>query len=320
MENTQELKILVHVDLTEIPCNIEDPCIYKERTISYALGVDIPVEPVVDPEVVFNECCYVHRVYADANSAEDYKNDYSSFYHQRQLSNETVKFELEHLNTGDKYELNNSTYGTFYGFGSFPENINFTGYLVQWKKVLEEIGPGSYKINKTVNKIGIEVVFPSFVFTLSQYSAEKADRTVRFDIVQNGKYEDLNVDFTGLSWKHSLRVPGFFGRRNPQYEEDTLIDTNFNDQQVSISQSNQYRFQTKAIPDCITDELHDFILMANEIFVNDYNLNNHSYKFRKFSIKIESTEEPTYTNTSRKAVLNMIFTKRIVNNLKRNYR
>lgn len=320
MQNRSELLTIAPVDVSDIPCNLLDTCTYKERTLSFATRVQVPVVPIVDPDAIFKECCYVHRVYADLSSDDEYRNDYSSFYHQRQLANETVVFQLRDLATNIDYDLNDSTYGQFWGFGAFNENKNFSGYRVDWKKVLQVRGAGTYQIRTTVTKIGITTTSLSFVFTLAPFNRPQANYTTRIDIVMNGLLEKTGVDFTGLNWRHSLRVGGFFGRRNPGYEEDNIIRRNFENQQVSMRQTNQYNFQTNLIPNCVMDEIFDFILFANDIYFNDYNLNNTSQNYRRFPVKLGSNEEPTYSNTSRMVQLNMVFLDKFLNNLKRNYR
>lgn len=318
MENSQELLEIVHVDQSPLGCNIVIKCPYKERSLSFALGVKIP-EPTEDPEEIFKECCYVHTVLADANSTSDFKNDYSSFYHQRQMSSETADFVLVHLETGTEYALTDDRFGKFFGFGFFKSNVNLKGYLVEWKKVLSEIGQGNFKVIKRATISGIQVEFPSIVFTLKQYSTSVANKTVRLDVVMDGMMEKTDVDFTGTGWKHSIRVPGFFGRREPQFEENNLVNRHFEKRQISMLQKNEFRFQTNMVPDCVTTEIWDFILMANHIFVNDYNLNNHSYGFVKFGVKFSANEGTQYGTQTRKARLNLVFTDKFENNLKRNY-
>lgn len=319
MNNTQELLEIVHVDQVELTCNIEIKCPYKERSLSYAIGVEIPT-PAEDPEEVFKECCYTHRIFADANSSEDFKNDYSSFYHQRQLSNESVDFVLYRYEDDTEHDLNDDTYGTYFGFGYFDENINLKGYLVQWKKVLDSLGEGNYKVIKRQNIAGIDVEFNSIVFTLKQFTTLSADKTVRIDVVMNGSLTKTGVDFTGTGWKHSIRVPGFFGRREPGMEEDNLINRNYEKRQISMKQTNEWKFQTNLIPSCVTDEIWDFMLLANDIYMNDYNLNNHSYEFVKFGVKFASNDGTEYGNRTRKAKLNLTFNDKFQNNIKRNFK
>lgn len=319
MSNQSELLNIVHVDKGSLACSIIVKCPYKERSISYAVGVTIP-QPAEDPEIVFKECCYNHTTLADLNSSDDFKNDYSSFYHQRQLSNETAEFFLVHLETATEYGLNDGTFGKYFGAGTFSSNPKLSGYLVEWKKVLTEIGKGNFKVIKRVTVTGIQVEFPSLVFNLKQYTTQLADKTIRMDVVMNGYLEKEQVDFTDTGWKHSLRVGGFFGRREPQFEEKNIVNRHFEKRQISMTQKNEFKFQTNLVPYCVTNQIWDFILMANHIFMNDYNLNNHSYDFIKFGVKFSGNEGTGYGSTTRKARLNLLFTDKFDNNLKRNYK
>ena len=99
-----------------------------------------------------------------------------------------------------------------------------------------------------------------------------------------------NTNFKGTNFKTSQRTRGFFGRRNPTYEQDNIVYGNYSKQQISVIQSNEYQYQTELIPECITKEILDFILFGNEVFANDYNLANHSYDYRLFPVILESNE------------------------------
>jgi len=318
MANDAELLENVKIDFLDLNCNQEPSCEYNERLLSYAIGIVTP-EQTETPEEVFKECCYTHTVLADANSSEDLKNDYSSFYHQRQVSNETVEFVLYEFDTDTEHDLDSSLYGQYFDFGSFSQNIEFKGYLVSWKKVLTQLGTGSYKIIKRQTIAGVDYETESFVFTLQQYSDRRADKTVRMDIVMNGNLQKLGVDFTGLKWKHSIRVRGFFGNREPQFEEDNLVSRLFEKRQISMSQTNEFKFQTNLIPSCVTFEIWDFFLFANDIYFTDYNLNNHSYLYKKFAVKYAGNENTDYNPRRRKARLNLLFNDKVLNNRKNNF-
>jgi hypothetical protein len=316
--NDQELLDIVHIPTGEFSCNTAGNCVYKERTLSFALGVNIPTVPE-DPDEIFKECCYTHNVFADLSSGEDFRNDYSGFWHQKQLSTETADFFLYEYSSGTEYPLNNGTYGQYFGFGYYPQNVNLKGYRVDWKKVLQVRGAGAFKIIKRVVIAGVPLEFPSITFTLRPFSWKFANTTVRMDIVMNGRLERLGVDFKGTGWKHSLRVPGFFGRREPKFEEDNLIGRDYESTQVSMNQNNEYKFQTNLIPSCLTSEIIDFMLFANDIYMNDYNLNNHSYSFQKFGVKLSNNDGTRYGVKTRKASLNLVFSDKVVNAIKRNY-
>ena len=317
--NKIDLTTSPYIDFDSIPCGIiDDSCPHKERTRSFALFVTLP-DPIEDLDEVFKECCYHHFIFADANSNDDFKNDYSSFYHQKQTPNEVVDFVLVDLATNTEYDLNDSTFGDYFNFGSLPTNTNLKGYLVKWKKVLTEIGEGNFKILKRLTIAGSNYEIPSITFTLQQFSTARADQTTRFDVVMNGFLQKNELDFTGTKWKHSIRVPGFFGRREPKFEEDFIVNRDFEKKEISSKQTNEFKFQTNLIPDCLTDEIFDFMLLANDMYMNDYNLNNHSYKFVKFGVKLSSNEGTGYHTKSRKAQLNLVFNDKFDNNLKRNF-
>jgi len=306
------------VDFTGITCGTTNTCVNRELTRSYAFSINMPTV-IQAPEIAFRECCYIHHVFADAGSNDDFKNDYSAFYHQRQLSNETVTFHLYRYANGQEYNLINNTYGDYFNFGHFAVNPDLKGYKVSWKKVLNTLGAGNYKIIKRQTIAGILFETESFVFTLSQYSSYLADKTVRIDTVMNGSLTHLGVDFTDVFWHDSIRVPGFFGRREPQFTEDNLIEDDYESQQISMAQSNEYKFQTNNIPECVKEAIIDFHLFANDIYFNDYNLNNSSYKYVKFGVKFSNNEGTDYGAHKRKSRLNLVFRNKFENRIKRNY-
>jgi hypothetical protein len=61
--------------------------------------------------------------------------------------------------------------------------------------------------------------------------------------------------------KHSIMFR-IFGRREPQLTEDNLINRSFEKRQISMK---QIQISNKLDPDCLTNEIWDFILMSNDI-------------------------------------------------------
>ena len=135
--------------------------------------------------------------------------------------------------------------------------------------------------------------------------------------MMDGYLKNIDVNFEGSGFETSLRVPGFFGSRNPKFEEDNLVNRDYVKRQISIKQTNEYKFQTNFIPVCLTSEIFDFLLMSDDIRVSDYNLNNHSYGYRFTAVSIEENAEPTYLPQTRKAQLNVTFSDKIVNKIRR---
>lgn len=313
------IKDEIKIPHLSIPCSIPSGsgCERKERTISHALFVKLPEEQQ-DQDEIFKECCYNHIVLASLSETTDIKNDYSAFYHQRQIPSETVEFILYRHSNNSENSMD-GTYGTPFDFGAFADNPDLAGFLVQWRKVLNEFGEGDYKIIKRITIAGLTFDEESFTFSLKNYTTALADKTIRIDVNMNGKLIKSGVDFTNLNWKHSIRIPGFFGRREPKLEEDILVDKSYNKNQVSMKQDNEYKLQTNYIPSCITSEIWDFFLYGNQIFITDYNLNNHSYNFIKQKVRFSNNDGTGYVSTSRKAQLNLTFVDGTSDNLKRNF-
>ena len=309
---------IVYIDTGVFSCDGNDVCYNKERTLSYATYAKIPNQTVT-PEEIFKECCYIHTVLASSNDTEPYKNDFSGFYHKRQISSESCTFVLIDMSDGSEYDLDNSTYGTFKNFGSITTEPNLTTFVLEWRKVLLDLGTGPYKVVKRVNIVGISIEIEYLVYNLREFSTAIADGTARIDVSMEGLLENEDIDFTGSEFVDSMRVPGFFGRRETKWEEDNLVDKNYNKRQVSMKQTNEYKFQTNMIPDCVTNPINDFMLFSDDIRMNDYNLNNHSYEYQNFPVKLETNENTEYFVKSRKARLNLVFSDKIVNKNKRNY-
>ena len=255
----------------------------EERTIGYALRV-IPPKPVI-PNKGFVECCYKNIVFGDTTSNEDYNNDYYGVYFKKQISTDTC---------------------------------DLTFFIVSWKKVLTLLGEGQFFIRKDITFVGVPYTEFSNNFIVKQFTNDLADLTVRFDCIQNGYLEHLDIDFKGTNFKTSLRTLGFFGRREPDYIQENDVYRNENVVQNNMMQENEYLYQAGLLPECITEELFDFVLFGNELFLNDYNKNNHSYYFRKSAVVYKSNKGTKYYTLNRNAQINLSFEDRIKNKRKIN--
>ena len=315
----EELLLIAHIDSSTFVCyEYTDPCPNRERTISFATFVTLPDEAITPSEKQFNECCYTPTVLADDTGKHE-RNDYSGFYYSKQLPNETCKFILVDLQTEDEYEITDNTYGTFKNFGTIDEQPNLTTFIVKWSKVLSELGEGAYQIKKEITITGLSFDELSNVFNLKTYSELYADHTIRIDVGMNGLMEKQNTNFSGSNFVSSLRLGGFFGNREPKYEEDNIVFRDKRREQISMKMINVYKMQTELIPECISSQIFDFYLFADEIYLNDYNLNNHSYKFKNIPVSFENNDGTGYYALSRKARLNLTFKDRFENSNKFNY-
>lgn len=279
-----------------------------ERTKSYALRVIIPKEEI--PNRGFKECCYSNIVLADTSSLDDEKNDYYGVFHQRSNNFETCEFVL-YGPSGFEELLNDQTFGEYKGFGTITDNDDMSTFIVEWRKVLIINGAGTYYIQKNVSIGGLSYSKVYNSVELKQYSVRLADHTIRIDWTQNGKLTHYNnANFKNSLFRSSLRLKGFFGRQEPRYVQENDVYRNEKVVQNNMYLDYDYVFQANKLPECITEELFPFALMGNDIYLNDYNGNNHTYKVKKLPVVFKDNTGSKFSIGSRMVQVNLIFERR----------
>jgi hypothetical protein len=236
-------------------------------------------------------------------------NDFNGFYFKRQMALDSCLFVLVD-SSGTEYDLDDNTYGEFKDFGDYVTQPDLTTYRVDWRNVLNTLGEGRYQVKKEMSIAGIPFTEYSNTFNLVEFSNDVADKMVRIDCVMNGKLVHLDVDFKGTDFRTSLRTMGYFGNRDPKYTQDNLVNRSYIAKQISMSQDNEYQYQTGLLPVCITEELYDFILFGNELYANDYNKANHDYGFLRFPVEFKGNKGAKYYPNSRNSRVNLTFSDR----------
>ena len=290
-------------------------CPDGERGIGYAIKIKLPDAP--PPDRGFSKCCYNNVVFADALDTDPYKNDFTGAWFKRELPNSTCTFKLVDVVTTAEYLLNSATYGTFYDFGN-AANPDLTYYIVDWRSVLNLLGEGSYQIKKELTIGGIAIDVLSDTYNLKSFSIPAADQTIRIDSKMDGKLIKFDTDFKGTGYETSVRLRGFFGRAEYNFEQDNLAKRDYSYMQNTMSSKREYRLQGLQIPECITDELWNFVLFGNELFISDYNGNNHSYKYELIPVKLEGNSGTEFFVTDRGVNINLTFSDRTENDRKIN--
>lgn len=292
----------------------QDICPQSERSLSYAVKIRLPEDE--PPDRGFGKCCYTNLVLADLSDSDPYKNDFTGFWFKKQTPSDTCDFKLVNTATLTEYLLNDATYGTFQDFGGVEPNLTF--YIVDWRKVLNLLGEGSYQVKKEITIAGIAVTSYSDTHTLRAFSIDIADKTVRIDSVIDGSMVKQGVNFKGTGFETSVRLRGFFGRPERSYEQDNIARRDYNFVQNTMSGKTEYQFQGLQIPECISTNLFDFILFGSELYVSDYNKNNHSYRYELTPVKLEGNAGSEYFVTDRGVNINLTFSDRRENNRKIN--
>lgn len=302
---------------------VSENCSYEERTIGYAVKVGLPKpEP---PDRGFDDCCESSMVLADLSDTASYKNDFTSVYFQKQTATDTVTYEIEDVNTAVITPLVDVTHGVLYDFDIAHNNPNLSYFKVEWRKILSVLGSGSYIIRKkvTIAGVGPTGVNSPANYELKPFSISRANNTVRIDCKMDGTMEKININFKQSGYESSLRVPGYFGDAQEDAEQDNVVFGNkkgvsYYESQITMRNNPDYVFQASDIPECISRDLRKFLIFANEIFISDYNTNNHSYEYEVYPVILSEISNNSYPVEGRGVSMEMTFKDRSRGNIKTN--
>lgn len=262
----------------------------------------------------WDECCFTLKVFGDLSDIDPFKNDRNSFLFDFPLQN-SVFFHLDKWNGStwiSTASLSNNTYGTYFNYNSIVDHLNYKGFRINWRAVLNVFGSGIYTIRVAANTYGKELCYRSEPFCLQEFSCDRAHSTVRFDTLSSGVITKHRVqhDFCGMSWADSIRFGGMFGFDNSGYEENFLKLQTGLVKQGRTEQGIKYELRTRYLPYWLHDRFSTFGLMATKIFVNDYNKNSPSYDIKELAVKFEGDYKPDWNTHTRRAPVKVKFADR----------
>lgn len=258
------------------------------------------------------QCCYDNLVLA--GGSETYQNDITSLLFKAFDPSDTIDFFLEK----DQVQvavLNDNTYGTLYPIGSFTDFPFYAGIKLDWASVLTAFGEGNYRIKTDrVLITGSDSLF-SINYHLKTFSSGLADNTIWIEWVQNGQIID-GLDYTGLNWYQAIRLPGFFGNKQAEFEEEVWKNSNYETFQIRNELLFNRICEIGMIPSCLGDFLPN-LLQANTIQITDYNIKNFDYQLLQKVVRLSEINETKYNN-ERQAVYFLTFKDRTENHIKIN--
>lgn len=287
---------------------------------SCALQTESVTIPVGKPELDFCfcdfECDFTELVLADLSDLDEYKNDRTSVLIDLPDASLSFTIDLVNASTGVVTPLIDATYGSYYALGSIAGHPTKGGYLLDWNKVATLLGFGVYYIEQEQTLFTGTVTEKTYNFRLQPYTEVRANRTVKIESVHNGCIEG-GIDYTGMNWLRSIRIPGKFGNLVPRIETDNYVSTNRKIIQIQDQVVNEYTLFTRRVPEAVLIPLVQDKILANEIFITDYNLDSFEDIRQKEVVALEITDT-VYNSGSKKAKYNIRFEEKLQNLIKRN--
>ena len=192
--------------------------------------------------------------------------------------------------------------------------------ILDWFLVWGAFGYGKYTLKTNQVLLGETINIESRMFQLLPYSIYTAHSTVKVESYQTGNIISNAFDYTDLiegGWYSSYRFEGRFGLKTPILEVDNYIDSEYQKKQIQDKIRTEYTLESRLLPTAIANALIYDSMLANEILVSDYNVDN-TEQFNQLSVYPISFET-RYPNQSKKAVYVVKFEQRKQDSIKRNF-
>lgn len=268
----------------------------------------LQVTAVKGNAILGSECCFLYPncdwflpAIADLTDSDDYKNDKKDFI-IKVANNSTVVGTLIKIapdGTETPTTIVDNTLGILYVLGVLKSNV--WGFKLSWRLVASVLGFGKYKFNITVENSSSNETFneDSVCWQLIPYSCQNAHRTIRIDTLQSGYFEGA-FDYTdlvvpadggnktvsvGTHWPQQIRLWGRFFRSEWQLNVDNLVTQQRGQEMIQTQTIRGFTLLLDTIQTKISDHLIEDMLLAPEVKISDYNINNiEVYKRERVSL------------------------------------
>lgn len=138
--------------------------------------------------------------------------------------------------------------------------------------------------------------------------------------VMNGNFIDGNnidpnfVYSNAISWQESIRVGGEFGYEQTDYERKSIKYQTGIVNKIRDEAIFKFTWKSSAMPFWFHERFKGYALMADELQVSDYNLNNADYNLKLYSVQGDSSYNPDYKGYTRYTKVKCDFKSKIQNN------
>ena len=270
----------------------EDECGREDRMYFNYDSIKIPQDFVEDDRGL-KDCCCEQLVLASGGNS--WENDMSSGWIKLSGNTDSCTFTLT---------KNGSPTNYIPVAVAFPNEPHAFYSTIDWYDVLLSDGAGCYNFSIDYNISGIQGVINIGNFKLKQYTIQNAIGTARIRAVFNGVQESDGLNFTGADVVSDMRFYGYIGNRQPNMEIDNIIYGNREMKRVIRENLYTYELITDPLDECIIRPITElYLLSENELYISDYNVHNHSYRYQDLPVIVSASPEIEYYDFSRRAKL-----------------
>jgi hypothetical protein len=285
-------------------------------TSSSVIAFSLVDEPGYSVCACDRSCEFEEIAFVGTSDGAWWKNDKKRFIRSKRFASDTIVFSLR-KNDAQVAVLNSSTYGDYFDFGSSQLiNPDYKCFIINWKLVKQAFGYGKYVVRTVHTSLGTIRTYDSYKFHVREYSDAVANGTVRIETYQTGVLMN-GFDYTGINLYQSLRIQGFFGDKKPEYELNYYQDTERFDKQIQAKVRDIYRLETQPLPSSVYNVLNYDDILANDIYITDYNVKNKE-RYWRLNVVFDGLPEMENYARSKKSDFVYQFKNKQDNQIKRN--
>lgn len=249
--------------------------------------------------------------YVPDGSNATYKNDFTPLLvdfsiYSANPAQTSVSFLLQELVNGvwsTLATLNTNSFGIYYPLNTFKTHPTYAGFALNWGKVLNTHGPGTYRIKLESTYKLYSSCLVTDCFHLREFSCDWLHGTVKFERWITGIYGDPYVsyfqhDICDILWYDSFRYNGKFGNRKvKEYREERLKWGAPKIGKVDLVKDEAvlgYEFSSNYFKQPYHDRAQVYLMMGGETRVSDYNINSSDYNLKRVEMVKAGNWVPEY--------------------------
>jgi len=238
-------------------------------------------------DVSLKTCCdEPWVVLADPQDSTTYKNDHTLIFERCQVLTVTTKY-----NGGAEVPALGVVV-------NFPNDDFARGFVIDWRlyyDMASQLIQGTYEVFVETTLAGITEKFSFNTFFLLKYTRAQAEGTVRIASIFN-KYSELyDIDFSGSGARDAVRLRGFFGYRQPNYETKNNTEISKKRENVFRKSNNSYSLIIEPTLECKTQRVEQIhLLHASECYISDFNNFNHYKEILDLPVILSDDNTPEF--------------------------
>ena len=199
---------------------------------------------------------------------------------------------------------------------TFPYQSDAVGFIIDWRQ-LTRIGPAGVELAQDCYRVRIDwnigTTIGSFYecsVELREYNNMNTEGYVNLFVVLNDYVKHQGINYKDSGFASTLMFQGQFGYMQPNYVTTNNIYSDSSRRKIDIKAIRSYELRTNQLLSCITQRLDEqYLLAANQIYVTDWNANNHiQNEYVNYPLVLSEDESPSFEyGTSVYASMKVVF-------------